>query len=313
MAGGEEKADNPSLSLRKNRTMRPGYNYHHLHYFWVVAREGGIARAAERLGMAVQTVSAQVRQLERDLGQALFRPQGRTLALTPAGEAALRHADEIFQLGEALPQAVRDAARGDTVRLAVGLSEALPKLSVRRLLQPILHEPRLRLVAREGGMDELLAQLALHRLDVVLADRPPPPNRNLRLYTHALGSSPLAWYAVPRLHRRAATGFPAALAKVPLLLPSEHWAIRADLDRWLAGHGIAARIAGELDDSALLKALAAEGLGAIAAAQTLRRDLAARYGLRLVGPCEGIEERYFAIAAERKVQHPLLARLLAGR
>jgi LysR family transcriptional activator of nhaA len=290
--------------------MKPAYSYHHLHYFWIVAREGGIARAAERLGMAVQTVSAQVRQLERDLGQALLRPEGRGLALTPAGEAALRHADEIFQLGEALPQAVRDAALGVVVRLAVGLSEALPKLAVRRLLQPVLHEPRLRLVCREGGMDELLAQLALHRLDVVIVDRLPPANRSLRLHTHPLGSSPLAWYAVPKLQRRAARTFPASLAQVPLLLPAEHWAIRADLDRWLAAHGIVPVVAGEFDDSALLKAFAAEGMGAIAAAESLGRDLSRRYGLSRIGPCEGIEERFYAIAAERKVRHPLLARLL---
>jgi LysR family transcriptional activator of nhaA len=294
----------------KDEPMKPAYSYHHLHYFWIVAREGGMARAAERLGMAVQTVSTQVRQLERDLGQALFRPEGRSLALTPAGEAALRQADEIFQLGEALPQAVRDAAQGVVVRLAVGLSEALPKLAVRRLLQPVLHEPRLRLVCREGGMDELLAQLALHRLDVLIVDRPPAPNRSLRLHTHPLGASPLAWYAVPRLQRRAARAFPASLGQVPLLLPAEHWAIRADLDRWLAAHGIVPSVAGEFDDSALLKAFAAEGMGAIAAAESLGRDLRRRYGLGRIGPCEGIEERFFAIAAERKVRHPLLARLL---
>ena len=294
----------------KAEPVKPTYNYHHLHYFWIVAREGGIARAAERLGMAVQTVSGQVRQLERDLGQALFRPEGRTLALTPAGEAALRHADEIFQLGEALPQAVRDAAEGVVVRLAVGLSEALPKLAVRRLLQPVLHEPRLRLVCREGGMDELLAQLALHRLDVVMVDRLPAPNRSLRLHTHPLGASPLAWFAVPRLQRRAAREFPASLASVPLLLPAEHWAIRVELDRWLAARGIVPRVAGEFDDSALLKAFAADGMGAIAAAESLGRDLERRYGLRRIGPCDGIEERFYAIAAERKVRHPLLARLL---
>jgi LysR family transcriptional regulator, transcriptional activator of nhaA len=297
----------------KSEPMKPAFSYHHLYYFWIAAREGGIARGAARLGMAVQTVSAQVRHLERDLGRALFRAEGRGVALTAAGEAALRQADRIFELGGALAGAVRDAERPGATRLAVGISDALPKLVVRRLMEPILHEPRLRLLCHEGEMDELLGDLALHRLDLVLADRAPPPNPNLRLYGHALGSSPLAWYAVAKIHHKASRGFPQSLASVPLLLPTAHWAIRPALDQWLQDRGITPNIAAECEDSALLKAFAAEGMGVVPAADWMRRELLSRYGLRRVGACDGVEESFFAIGTERKVVHPLVRRLLAAR
>jgi hypothetical protein len=161
-----------------------------------VAKEGGITRAADKLGMAVQTVSAQERELERSLGYALLKPAGRGLVLTDAGLAALQQADQIFQLGERLPDQVRDAVSAPSVRLAVGISDGLPKLVVHRLLQPVLSEPNLRLLCHEGEFDDLLGDLALHRLDVVLSDRPAPNNANINLYNHALGSSPMAWYGV---------------------------------------------------------------------------------------------------------------------
>src|SRR3954464_11803701 len=168
-------------------------NYRHLHYFWVVAKEGGMARAAERLDMAVQTVSAQVRSLEQSLGHALFKPAGRGITLTEAGVVAMAHAEQIFQLGEQLPAAVRDAATGQGMRLAVGISDGLPKLVVRHLLQPALAGGQVRLMCQEDEFDRLLGDLALHRLDVVLSDRAAPPNPNLRLYSHSLGEAALAW------------------------------------------------------------------------------------------------------------------------
>ena len=292
--------------------MKPGFSYHHLHYFWIVAKEGSIARGAERLGLAVQTVSAQVRALEQSLGCALFKPAGRGLALTEAGQEAMRQADHIFQLGEALPAAVRDAAASPSVRLAVGLSDALPKLGVRRLLQPVLDEPRLRLVCHEDEFDDLLGDLALHRLDVVLADRPAPANANLRLFSHALGESAVGWYGAPALARKARRGFPGSLASVPLLLPTAHSALRARLEWWLDAHRIRPQVAGEFEDSALLKAFAADGLGVFPAADLLRQDLEQRYGVRRVGDCEGVHERFFAIGTERRVAHPLVKRLLAA-
>jgi LysR family transcriptional regulator, transcriptional activator of nhaA len=286
------------------------YSYRHLYYFWVVAKEGGIARAAARLGMAVQTVSTQVRELERALGHALLKPAGRGVALTEAGMAALQQADLIFQLGEQLPAAVRDAASTRAVRLAVGISDGVPKLVVRRLLEPVLHEPHLRLLCREDAFAGLLADLALHRLDVVLADRAPPPNANLKVYSHALGVSALSWYAPPPLYAAAQRGFPQSLAKVPVLLPAPQAAVRLRLDHWFERLAITPRVVGEFGDSALLKTFGASGMGVFPAPEVVHDELVARYGVKRVGRCEGVEEGYFAIGTEKKVLHPLVQRLL---
>ena len=290
------------------------FSYRHLYYFWVVAKEGGISAAAARLGMAVQTVSAQVHALERDLGHALLKPAGRGLALTEAGVAAMGHAEEIFLLGAQLPAAVRGAStKAPAVRLAVGISDGLPKLAVRRLLMPVLGAPHLRLSCTEAPFEGLLGELALHRLDVVLADRPAPPNPNLKVYSHSLGSSSLAWYASTSLLATAKKGFPASLAQVPVLLPTAHTAVRARLDHWFGRHGIEPRIAGEFDDSALLATFGAGGLGAFPAAELIHDKLTSRYAVKWVGPCDGVEEHFFAIGTEKKVQHPLVQRLLPAR
>ncbi|MFN7694155.1 MAG: LysR family transcriptional regulator [Burkholderiales bacterium] len=286
-------------------------NYRHLHYFWVVATEGGMARAAERLGMAVQTISAQVRELERELGVSLFKPEGRGLALTEAGRIALAQANEIFQLGERLPSMLRQANQEPTLRLAVGLADGLPKLLVHRLLAPVLQVPALRLQCFEDNPDDLMAQLALHRLDVVLTDRPPTPNPNLKLYSHHLGVSGLSWYAPPSLEAQARLDFPASLAKVPVLLPTQHAAVRPLLDRWFEARGIRPRIVGEFQDSALLKTFGSSGLGVFPAVDRVHDDVVARYGVQRIGAADGVEETIYAIGTEKRVQHPLVAQLLA--
>ena len=287
------------------------FSYRHLYYFWVVAKEGGMSRAAERLDMAVQTVSAQVRELERALGATLLKPAGRGLVLTEAGLAAMRQADQIFQLGEQLPGIVRDATAGPSLRLAVGVADGVPKLVVWSLLQPLMAEPQLRLMAQEDEFDDLLGQLALHRLDVVLADRPAPANPNLKLYSHAIGRSALVWYATAALAERAARNYPDSLAEVPLVLPSHHVAVRARIDHWFERHGIRQTIVGEFEDSALLKTFGAGGMGVFPAVALVHDDLVATYGVKRVGRCEGVHERFYAIATPRKVQHPLVNRLLA--
>ena len=264
--------------------------------------------------MAVQTVSTQVRELERSLGTALLKPAGRGLVLTEAGVVAMRQADQIFQLGELLPAAVRDAASSPGVRLAVGISEGLPKLVVRRLLQPVLLEPELRLLCHEDGFDRLLADLALHRLDVVLADRTAPPNPNLKVYSHRLGSSPMAWYAPAPLYAAARRGFPKSLASVPVLLPTAHAAVRSGLDHWFERLGLRPRVVGEFEDSALLVTFGAAGMGVFPAAELIDEKLTSRYDVKRIGPCEGVEEHFFAIGTEKKVAHPYVLRLLpAGR
>ena len=290
--------------------MSQTFSYRHLYYFWVVAKEGGISRAAARLGMAVQTVGTQVRELERSLGYALLKPAGRGLVLTEAGLAAMRQADQIFQLGEQLPAVVRDAVSLPGVRLAVGISDGLPKLVVRRLLQPVMHESNLRLLCHEDEFEDLLGDLALHRLDVVLADRSPPPNPNLKAYSHSLGSSALAWYAPMSLYAAARKSFPQSLSKVPVLLPTTHVAVRVRLDQWFERMSVTPNVVGEFEDSALLKTFGASGMGVFPAAELINDELIAQYKVRRVSPCDGVEEHFFLIVAEKKVQHPLTQRLL---
>lgn len=290
--------------------MRTPFNYKHLYYFWVVAKEGGISRAADKLDMAVQTVSAQVRELERSLGYALLKPAGRGLVLTDAGLAAMQQADQIFQLGENLPALVRDAVSAPIVRLAVGVSDGVPKLVVRRILQPVIREPHLRLLCHEGEFDELLGDLALHRLDVVLSDRAAPTNPNIKLYSHRMGSSTIAWYGTAMMAQTASKDFPQSLADVPVLLPTAHAAVRARLDHWFEQRAIRPRIVGEFEDSALLKTFGASGMGLFPAAEWVHEDLLAHYAVQRVGPCEGVTEHFFAIGTERKVHHPLVQRVL---
>jgi len=286
-------------------------NYKHLYYFWVTAKEGGMSHAAARLGMAVQTISAQVRLLEQSLGHALFKPAGRGLALTEAGQAALQVAEQIFQLGEQLQSAVRDASSHSGVRLLVGISDGLSKLAVRDLLAPVVNEPRLRLLCHEDNFDDLLADLALHRLDVVLSDRPAPPNPNLRLYSHPLGSSPLGWYAPAEWIEQARLDFPGNMARMPVLLPTAHAAVRLRIDQWFERQGVQPQVVGEFEDSALLATFGSSGMGVFPASERMREKLTQGYGLQWFAPCDGVEEFFYAIGTARKVQHPLVQRLLS--
>ena len=288
------------------------FNYRHLYYFWVVAKEGGMVKAAERLGMAVQTVSTQVRELERSLGFALLKPAGRGVALTDAGLAAMRQAEQIFQLGEELPAAVRNAIGSPAVRLNLGVCDTLPKLAVRLLMQPVMQMPGLRLLCHEDKFDDLLGALALHRLDVVLADKQPPANPNLKVYSHSLGSSTLAWYAPPAWIDAARQNFPYSLATVPVLLPTGHAEVRNALDHWFERLGVRPNLVGEFDDSALLKTFGASGMGVFPAAELVHDELTSRYGVERVGICDGVTEQFFAIAAQKKVLHPLVQKLLLG-
>ena len=290
--------------------MSQSFNYRHLFYFWVVAKEGGIARAAERLDMAVQTISAQVRELEKSLGVSLLRTEGRNLVLTEAGVAAMHEADHIFALGERLPLRVREAATGQTLRLNLGISDGIAKLAVHRLLTPVLDEPHLRLLCHEGEFQPLLGELALHKLDAVLADRAAPPNPALRTTSQLLGSSAIAWYAPPLWAEAAANNFPHSLAVVPVLLPTDHAAMRARIDHWLERERIRPHIAGEFEDSALLSTFAATGMGVMPAPVSLGEHLAQTHGLVQVGTAPDVQEQFHLIYSARKVMHPLLTRLL---
>jgi len=288
-------------------------NYRHLHYFWVVAKEGGFARAADRLDMAVQTVSAQVRELEKSLGHQLLKPAGRGVALTEAGQAAFARAEEIFQIGQTIADEVREAASGKVARLAVGLSDGLSKLAAHALLEPVLGTPQLRLVCHEGEVEELLAELALHHLDLVLAGQPAPRNPNLRLTSERLVESPVEWYGPATLVGRAERDlFPQVLADLPVLLPTGHSALRTKLDHWFDSLGLRPRVAGEFEDSALLAVFAARGMGVFPVSRLGADDVGLMRGLRLLGRCDDVKEEVHAIRSRRGQHHPLVLQLLAA-
>lgn len=286
------------------------YNYRHLYYFWVVAKEGSMSKAAERLDMAIQTISAQVHELEKSLGYMLFKPAGRGITLTESGFAALEIADQIFSIGERLPEAVRDAANSPKIKISVGISDGLPKFITRQLLEPILKHKDVQLIAHEGEFEDLLADLALHRLDIVLADRPAPNNKNLNVYSQELTKTVLAWYASKHLAKKAKANFPECLKDLPILLPTAHSTVRVLLDQWLNKHNITPNIVGEFEDSALLKTFAASGLGAFPAGLLIEKDLKDIYGLELLGSCENIHEYFYAIRSEKKIQHPLVQAII---
>jgi len=286
-------------------------NYRHLYYFWVVAKEGGFARAAERLDMAIQTISAQVKALEQDLGHQLLKPTGRGVTVTDAGQAVFARAEEIFQLGELIPEEAAAAASGRSVRLATGMSDGLAKLAAHVLLKPVLDTPGLRLVCHEGESEELLAELALHRLDLVLACQAPAQNSSLRLTSERVMVSPVHWYAPGAIVRKADfEHFPASLAGLPVLLPTAHAALRGRIDRWFEAHRIVPRIVGEFEDSALLSLFAAQGMGVFPVTALGAADLAGVRGLRLLGKCADLREEIHAIRSRRGLHHPLVLRIL---
>jgi len=289
-------------------------NYRHLHYFWVVAREGGFVRAAERLGMAVQTVSAQVRELERALDLQLLKTSGRGVALTEAGKVAFVRADEIFQLGEGFTDAVRAAAGEPVARLAIGLSDGLSKLAAHALLAPVLAIPNLRLLCHEGETAQLLGELALHQLDLVFTDQAAPHTGSLRLTSQLLSDSPVDWYGPESLVTKAAIEqFPQCLSRLPVLLPTVHAALRGRLDRWFESLELRPRIAGEFEDSALLGLFAAGGLGVFPVSRLGGDDTALTLGLKLLGHCEQVREEIHVVRSRRGQHHPLVAHILRSK
>jgi len=288
-------------------------NYRHLYYFWIVAKEGGFARAADRLDMAIQTISAQVRELEKNLGHQLLKPAGRGVALTEAGQVAFARAELIFQIGQALPQDVSSAATKPTIRLSVGLSDGISKLAAHSLLGPVLDTPDLRLTCHEGEFDQLLGELALHRLDLVLAGQGAPANPNLRLVSDLLVSSAVDWYGPAKWVRRLqAQAFPAVLATLPVLLPTGHSVLRTTLDRWFDDQGLRPNVVGEFEDSALMAVFAAGGLGVFPISRLGGDNTSSLRGLRLLGRCDAVQEEIYAIRNRRGEHHPLVQRILSA-
>jgi LysR family transcriptional regulator, transcriptional activator of nhaA len=287
-------------------------NYRHLYYFFVVAKAGGFARAAERLDMAVQTISAQVRALELDLGHQLLKPAGRGVMLTDAGHAVLARAEEIFQLGERIAEEAASAASGIATRLTLGLSDGLSKHAAHALLRPVLNIPRVRLVCHEGEVEDLLADLALHRLDLVLACRAPPTNNNLRLNCERVASSPVDWFG-PRslLGETSSATFPGVLRDLPLLLPTGHAALRERLERWFEAQHIQPHVVGEFEDSALMALFAAQGLGVFPISSLGADNVANLAELRFLGRCDDLHEEIYAIRSQRGLQHPQVKQIIS--
>lgn len=288
-------------------------NYHHLRLFRAVVRAGSVAAAARELHLTPQTVSEQVAALERTLGTVLLDRSGRAVAPTETGRLVATCADGIFERGRELVELVRQRGEAPVLRVVVGVSDVMPKLVVHRLLRPV-HAlgPHVRVVCREDRTDRLLAALAVHDVDVVLADAPTPPHLRLRTFDHLLGASDALLVAAPALARTLRPGFPRSTDGAPLLLPGHGTVLRSDLLRWADSHGVHPVWVAEFDDSALAKEAAADGLGAMAAPSIIAPDLRRRFGLRPVGALDPVVERFYAISPERRIAHPAVAALAAG-
>lgn len=280
-------------------------NYHHLLYFWTVAREGSIARASEALHLTPQTISGQLKLLEEAVGEPLFDRVGRGLVLTDMGHFVNEYADEIFNLGSELAQRVRSKQPGRPAVLNVGIVNAIPKLIACRILESALRagDP-VRIACWEADLDKLLADLAIHRLDLVLSDRQIPTGLNVKAYNHNLGTSSVAWFAKPALATRLRPDFPQSLEAAPVLLPVKTTALRRSLDDWLDRTGVDVRIVAEFEDSALMKAFGGAGNGLFPAPTAMAEELETMYGVALIGQVEGVVESYYAISPERKLKHP---------
>jgi len=280
-------------------------NYHHLHYFWTVAREGSIAKACRQLHLTQPTISNQLRHLERQVGGKLFQKVGRGLKLTDLGQLTFRYANEIFTLGKELTSALEGRPSDQPMLLRVGVTDAMPKLVVYRLLRPALRLSQpVRLVCREGNTSELLQQLAGHELDIVLTDSPATSQVSVRAFSHLLGQCGISLFGAPQLARRFRAKFPECLDQAPLLMPTANTALRRALDQWFDRQAIRPQIVAEFEDSALLKVFGQEGLGLFPAPSAISDEIQRQFKVKPVGTIEDVQERFFAISVERRLKHP---------
>ncbi|HEX5065897.1 MAG TPA: transcriptional activator NhaR [Myxococcota bacterium] len=288
-------------------------NYHHLLYFYTVAREGSVARAAQALRLAQPTLSGQIRKLEHVLDEKLFERRGRGLVLTEMGRVVYRYAEEIFSLGGELLDTVRGRPSRRPPRFGVGIAESLPKLVAHRLLSASrLSEQGVQLVLREGKTEDLLAALAAQNFDLVIADAPLPPHFQVRAFNHLLGESGVTLFAAPALAKRHRAGFPRSLDGAPLLLPTTNTAMRRALDQWLQEQGIRPQLVAEIEDSALLKEFGQHGAGIFAAPSVVASEVRRQYRVQALGVAKGVRERFYAITLERRITHPATAAIAAA-
>jgi LysR family transcriptional activator of nhaA len=280
-------------------------NYHHLLYFWVVAREGGLLPAGKVLRLSHPTLSTQIHALEDNLGEKLFTKVGRKLALTDVGRIVFRYADEIFTIGREMVDTVKGRSTGKPLRLDVGVVDAVPKLVVRRILQPALSlsEP-VKLVCHEDSYERLLADLSLHALDIVIADSPVPSGSAVRAFHHLLGETGVSFFAVASLARKHKRGFPRSLDGAPMVLPFESSMLRRMLDQWFDRQGVKVRVVAEFEDSALLKVFGGDGVGIFTAPTVVEREVCRQYGVLVIGRAPEVKERFYAVSVERRLVNP---------
>lgn len=280
-------------------------NYHHLLYFWTVVREGSVSKAAEHLRLAQPTVSAQVKQFERALGETLLERQGRRVVATDVGRLVYRYADEIFLLGRELQETLKGRPSGRAQRLRVGVANAVPKLIVYQMLRPATEAPiPVNVSCVEGEPEQLLAQLATHALDVVISDGPAAPHFRVKVFSHLLGESSTTFFAAPALARKLRRGFPQSLHEAPMLLPTPGTMLRRSLEQWFDAIHVRPALFGEFEDSALMKAFGEAGTAAFPAPTAIAAQVCRHYGVAMIGETETVRERYYAISAERRVTHP---------
>lgn len=280
-------------------------NYHHLYYFWIVAREGGISHASETLDVSPSTISAQIGQLEATHGVKLFDRVGRNLRLSEVGHLAFRYAEEIFALGREMTHAIHGWSTKGPRLLQVGVADAVPKLVASRLLQPALdHDPELRLICREDVPDRLMAELAVHRLDLVLLDSPVDPALPIRAVDHELARWRIAFFGTSDLVASRSEEFPLSLEEAPLLLPTAESAVRRSLDRWFENNGVAPRIVGEFEDSALMKSFSESGAGLFPAPVGFAPAIERQHAVEMLGVLADAEVTYHAVTVEKRLEHP---------
>lgn len=288
-------------------------NYQHLLYFWVVAREGSIARATTVLNLTQPTISTQLKVLEKSLGESLFTKRGRHLVLTETGHLVFHYADAMFRTGRELTEAL---ARGDArlpARLTVGISDSLPKLTTWRLLRPALEAvPGLRLTCRIDKTDRLVADLAVHALDVVLTDAPVSPSLPVTLFHHLLGECGVTVFGTETLQAKYRRGFPDSLDGAPFIMPTSNTAMRRSIDAWCIAQDIRPDVVCDVEDVALLQVFGQEGMGLFAAPTVVEAQIRRAYGVRVVGRLPDVRERFYAISAERRLAHPAVVALSDG-
>lgn len=283
-------------------------NYKHLHYFWAVAKEGGVARASKRLHLTPQTISGQLGLLEEYLGVALFTRAGRNLELTEVGRLVLSYADEIFSLGGELEEVIHQLPEGRPLQFRVGVVDVLPKSITHRILQPALQMPEpVRMVCRESSLDVLLAELATHRVDLVLADRPIPSTVSTRGFSHKLGECAISFFSTEALAKTLSGDFPHCLDGAPILLPSSGSQLRAGIDQYFDKLRIHPRMIAEFDDSALMKAFGKEGVGVFIAPAVIEAEVELQYQVSTIGRTDEVKECFYAITVERRVKHPVVS------